>query len=103
MGGEISVSSEMGKGSIFSFYVEIESAIAVDKSAAASVNEVIGLAPGQCEYRVLVAEDNLENRTLLIEFLRALGFQVREAINGQEGVAIAQDWSPQLILMDMRM
>jgi len=103
MGGEISVSSEMDKGSIFSFYVEIEPAIEGDPSAADSVNEVIGLAPDQSDYRVLVVEDNPENRTVLTEFLQPLGFRVREAVNGQEGLEIAQDWHPHLILMDMRM
>ena len=103
MGGEISVSSEIGQGSIFSFHVEIEPAIGVDPSAAGNVNEVVGLAPGQCEYRVLVVEDNPENRTVLTEFLQPLGFQVREAVNGQEGLEITQDWHPHLILLDVRM
>ncbi|HTY21503.1 MAG TPA: 7TM diverse intracellular signaling domain-containing protein [Desulfomonilaceae bacterium] len=103
MGGEISVSSEMDKGSIFSFYVEIEPAIEVDQSAVDSVNDIIGLAPGQPMYRVLVVEDNPENRTVLMEFLETLGFQVREAVNGQEGLEISQDWHPHLVFMDMRM
>ncbi len=103
MGGKISASSEIGKGSIFSFYVEIEPAIGVDPSAVESVNEVVGLAPGQSECRILVVEDNPENRTVLIQFLQPLGFKVREAVNGQEGLEISQEWRPHLIFMDMRM
>ncbi len=103
MGGEISVSSEMDKGSIFSFYVEIEPAIGADHTPGDDVNDLIGLAPGQSEYRILVVEDNAQNRTVLTKFLQPLGFQVREAVNGQEGLEITQDWHPHMILMDMRM
>ncbi len=103
MGGEISVSSEIGKGSIFSFYVEFEAAPGLEASDAESGNDVVGLAPGQSDYRVLIVEDNPENRKVLTQFLRPLGFHVREAGNGQEGLKISQDWYPHLILMDMRM
>jgi signal transduction histidine kinase/CheY-like chemotaxis protein len=103
MGGEISVSSEIGRGSIFSFYVEVEPAIGADHSPTDDINDLIGLAPGQSEYRILVVEDNAQNRTVLTKFLQPLGFQVREAVNGQEGLEITQDWHPHLILMDMRM
>jgi CheY-like chemotaxis protein len=64
---------------------------------------VIGLEPGQPSYRILIVEDRLENRRLLVKMLEPLGFAVREAVNGQEGVEIWEAWDPHLVWMDMRM
>jgi CheY-like chemotaxis protein len=63
----------------------------------------IALAPEQPLYRILVVEDKKENRQLLVKFLTSLGFDVREAENGQQGVALWRTWEPHLIWMDMRM
>jgi CheY-like chemotaxis protein len=52
---------------------------------------------------VLIVEDNWANRRLLMQLLEPLGFDVREAENGREAVEIWENWSPHLILMDMRM
>jgi CheY-like chemotaxis protein len=54
-------------------------------------------------YRILVAEDQITNRKLVVRLLTKLGFQVQEALNGQDAVALWQQWCPHLILMDMRM
>jgi CheY-like chemotaxis protein len=66
-------------------------------------NQVVALEPGQPRYRILVADDNQENRQLLVELLDPLGFDLREAANGQEAVMIWAEWQPQLIWMDVRM
>jgi len=63
----------------------------------------IGLEPGQPTYRILVVEDKWANRQLLVRLLAPLGFEVQEATNGQEAIALWQDWHPHLIWMDMRM
>jgi PleD family two-component response regulator len=44
--------------------------------------QVIGLEVGS-NYRILVVEDKQENRQLLVELLTSVGFEVREATNGQ--------------------
>jgi CheY-like chemotaxis protein len=51
----------------------------------------------------LVAEDREASRRLLVKLLQPLGFEVREAKNGQEAVAVWEEWGPHLIWMDMRM
>lgn len=43
------------------------------------------------------------NRELLRQYLAPLGFEIREAVNGREGLQAAAAWLPHLILMDMRM
>ena len=75
--------------------------------------QVIGLEPNQCAadgdpYRLLVVEDRKANRQVLVDLLTSLGspplgFEVREAINGQEAIEVWEDWKPHLIWMDMRM
>ncbi len=103
MGGDISVESELGKGSIFSFDIETESVDKDEIEVQAKVPRVIGLAPGQPVYRLLVVEDNPANRILLSKLLRLVGFEVYEAINGREGVEQYEKLQPALIWMDIRM
>ena len=64
---------------------------------------IIGLAPGQPAYRILVAEDRWQSRQLLVQMLARVGFEVREASDGAEAMELWQSWRPQLIWMDMRM
>ena len=65
--------------------------------------QVLGLEPGQPEYRILVVDDRWENRRLLTKLLTPVGFQVREAENGLDAISIWSSWEPHLIWMDMRM
>ena len=64
---------------------------------------VTGLAEGQQHYRLLITEDQPENRLLLRKLLEPLGFDLREAVNGKEAVALFEQWGPHLIWMDIRM
>ena len=64
---------------------------------------IVGLAPGQPTYRILVAEDRWQSRQLLVQMLSRVGFDVREASDGAEAMELWHSWRPQLIWMDMRM
>jgi CheY-like chemotaxis protein len=64
---------------------------------------VTGQQPGQPHYRILVADDNEDNRELLEHMLDAVGFEVQGATNGEEAIQEYEAWHPHLILMDMRM
>jgi CheY-like chemotaxis protein len=64
---------------------------------------VVGLREGQPAWRILVVDDNLENRSLLSTLLSRVGFTVQQAKDGKEAIAVFEDWSPHLIWMDMRM
>jgi CheY-like chemotaxis protein len=74
-----------------------------DAPAAAPEPTIVGLAPGQPAYRILVAEDRWQSRQLLVQLLARVGFEVREASDGAEAMELWQSWRPQLIWMDMRM
>ncbi|HEY9730209.1 MAG TPA: response regulator, partial [Chroococcales cyanobacterium] len=65
--------------------------------------QVVALEPNQPSYRILVVDDRWYNRQLLIKLLSSIGFDVQEASNGQEAIAIWDRWEPHLIFMDMRM
>lgn len=53
--------------------------------------------------RILVIEDNRDNMTLLDYLLRAHGYSPRLTRSGDEGVPIALEWRPHLVLLDIRM
>ncbi|OCQ89366.1 PAS domain S-box protein [Nostoc sp. MBR 210] len=103
MGGDITVISQEGVGTTFTFQIDI--GFAATSQVAISQNQcrVICLAPGQPEYRILVVDDVLENRLVIVKLLQLRGFVVREATNGQEAINLWQEWQPHLIFMDMRM
>lgn len=103
MGGDIYVESKVGKGTVFRFDIEAEPADMNELVVELKVPKVIGLAPGQPEYRILVVEDNMANRLLLCKMLRLAGFKVYEAVNGQEAFEKYEKFQPDFVWMDMRM
>ncbi|MDM8529704.1 PAS domain S-box protein [Anaerolineales bacterium HSG25] len=102
MGGDISVESEVGKGSVFRFQIQAEAVEGVKIKTAQPARRVIALEPNQ-HYRILLVDDKESNRLLLLKMLTLPGFELREAKNGQDAVDIWAEWNPHLILMDMRM
>ncbi|MEG5064390.1 PAS domain S-box protein [Microcoleus sp. B3-A4] len=103
MGGQIRVKSTLHRGSTFSFEIPVQLPQADSLPPESSNQRVIGLAPGQPTYRILIVEDLEENRRLLVEFLTSVGFEVREAKEGGEALSLWESWRPHLILMDLRM
>jgi PAS domain S-box-containing protein len=103
MGGDIQVTSTVGKGSLFAFNLPIGLAAASEIQTYQNKGHVICLAPGQIGYRILVVDDAKDSRLLLVKLLTTIGFDVQEAANGKEAIAKWIAWQPHLIFMDMRM
>ena|ERR1051325_215039 len=53
--------------------------------------------------RILVIEDHQENRQLLRDLLTSFGYELVEALTGEDGVAVAETERPDLILMDIQL
>ncbi len=103
MGGDIQVSSTVGVGTIFSFNIQIVEIHGTPETDEKSPCKVIGLEGDQERYRILVVDDAVNNRRFLVTLLSEIGFEVQEAENGQEAIALWSSWDPHLICMDMRM
>jgi PAS domain S-box-containing protein len=108
MGGDLTVRSELGQGSLLRFDIKVTVAGVTQVEASRPGRRVIGLAPDQRAadgrpFRLLVVEDKETNRRLLVQLLDSLGFEVETATNGQEALEACARWQPHLIWMDMRM
>ncbi|MDJ0649042.1 MAG: ATP-binding protein [Xenococcaceae cyanobacterium MO_188.B19] len=103
MGGDIQIASILGEGSTFTFDIKVLLTDSSEVKSVAPKRQVKKVAPGQKNYRIAVVDDQETNRQLLTELLQSVGFEIRTANNGQEAIALWQEWLPDLIWMDMRM
>jgi|GEM_PF-1954379 signal transduction histidine kinase/CheY-like chemotaxis protein len=104
MGGDITVSSTVGKGSCFSIKLTVKVADPEEIPETESVEKhVIGLEDGQPEWRILIVDDIPDNIKLLEALFETAGLTCRTAVNGLEALKMAEEWRPHFIWMDMRM
>ncbi|MEH1886364.1 ATP-binding protein [Nostoc sp.] len=102
MGSTLNVESQVGKGSTFWFEVELPEA----KEWATSLRttkqgRILGFEGSKL--KVLVVDDRWENRSVVVSLLEPLGFEVIAVSNGREGLAMAQEIHPDLIITDLMM
>jgi CheY-like chemotaxis protein len=108
LGGDVHVTSELGEGSVFRFYIECdelapirakpgESTKLIDEATA---QNIIGFDAPKGDIKILVAEDQPTNRLLLRKILGKAGFTIEEVENGQEAVEKWGEWKPDIIFMD---
>ena len=103
MGGEITVDSEVNKGTSFSFNIPVKLANNTNSINQKVKSQIIGLKTNQPPYRILVVDDVVENRQLLQRLLASIGLETQTAENGQQAVDIWETWQPELIWMDLQM
>jgi len=100
MGGELHVKSLLGQGTTFWMELDLPEVANVE-SKSTSTKMIIGVkGPAS---KILIVDDKWENRSVLVNLLSPLGFQIMEAENGQDSVEKALKWQPDLILMDLVM
>ncbi len=102
MGSQIYVESSYGKGSKFWFDLDLIEATDLMKLEKTNYKQnVIGY---QGERRkILIVDDRWENRAVIVNLLEAIGFDMIEASNGQEGLEKSQEYQPNLIITDLSM
>jgi len=104
MGGELQVASRpaplLDHGSRFWFELALP-LTSPPAAARAPRREVAGYAGPR--RRILVVDDIVDNRRLITDWLRPLGFELEEAVDGEQALAKAQAFCPDLVLMDSAM
>ncbi|GAA6206626.1 CHASE3 domain-containing protein [Thalassotalea sp. SU-HH00458] len=107
MGGKISVKSELGKGSTFSFYLYLEATSSlVQKDKIVESNQVIKenkTLADQIPLAILIAEDNHINQVIARKVFTKLGYDVDVVENGAKALTAAVSKSYDAIFMDMQM
>ncbi|MBD2772891.1 hybrid sensor histidine kinase/response regulator [Iningainema tapete] len=100
MGGELYVKSTVGKGSIFWLDLDLPEIFPTEMKGIVQRN-IIGFVGTQ--RKVLVVDDKSVNRSVLVNLLTPLGFEVLEAIDGLDGINKAREFNPDVIIMDLVM
>ena len=100
MGGDIHVASKPGRGAQFSFDLELPVVRLLLGSPPAPAPVTGYEGPRK---RILIVDDMPANRLVLWDMLRPLGFELEEAADGQQALAHARAWRPDLVLMDLEM
>lgn len=101
MGGELSVESKPGMGATFWFEITLNEAGAVHESSKGRGMEIIGYRGSR--KKILVVDDEWKNRSFLANLLSPLDFEIHEAENGKEAIHLANELTPDLVLMDLIM
>jgi PAS domain S-box-containing protein len=102
MGGSISLSSGQGEGTVFT--VVLPSVPIIEKGKSRRTEETFDITTVHFRNaRVLVVDDNAENRKLIVDLLSSSPLEILEAGNGREAVEIAKRDIPDLVLIDLRM
>ena len=101
MGGDLNVDSAVGKGSTFSVVLDLPEVEEWKAGDPQVKRHPIGFK--ESPKKVLVVDDEAENRALLVNLLAPLGFEIIEATDGRDGLDKAAAEQPDLILMDLVM
>jgi PAS domain S-box-containing protein len=103
MGGDVSVRSQLGIGSTFTFTFEVGDVAAGEAVSSGACAVPVGLETDQTPRRVLIADDETHHRELLDELLTKIGFVTRVVSSGEAAITVHDTWRPDLVLMDLRM
>ena len=102
-GGAITVVSELGRGSRFTVQIPARRAPTDTGAHHPQQRSASRALPAVQARRVLVADDDATNVSVLRDYLEALGHEVAVAPDGARAIALARETNPDIILMDVQM
>ncbi|MBU3918068.1 PAS domain-containing protein, partial [bacterium] len=103
MEGKIDVTSEFGKGSIFSIIIKEVEIASTDSISVKNGNAFDAKSVNFEPKSILIVDDIKYNRDLLIGFIEEYGFTLFEAENGLDAIESVKKNHPDLIMLDMKM
>jgi CheY-like chemotaxis protein len=101
MGGDVTVTSEPGKGSTFT--IELPAITAKTSSGTITVTPTPVAAPHTASDCILIIDDDPAVHQLLSDALRPEGYSLKFATNGKEGMRLAKELRPAVITLDVLM
>lgn len=102
MGSKIYVVSKPGEGSIFWFDLDVPESFEWQEAIRSTRQGTIVGVSGN-KRKILVVDDRWENRSVIVNLLQPIGFEVHEAVNGQEGLEKAMELQPDVVIVDLVM
>jgi CheY-like chemotaxis protein len=101
MGTQLNVESTLGQGSVFWFDLDLSPGLSRQETTKADKRSIRGFRGHK--RKVLVADDRWENRSIFVNLLLPLGFEVLEATDGRDCLDRALKTKPDAILLDLVM
>ncbi len=101
MGGEITLNSSLGQGSVFNFRLMLFKLHSYAKETAHKESEAVGYHGAK--QMILVVDDDANQRDLMSDLLQPLGFDILVAENAAQGLSLLAQRDINLVLLDVRM
>ena len=104
MGGDLTATSEVDKGTKFTLTLDVRLGSIADLTSRTDAQKLrVHLKKGQKPPKILVVDDEADNRVVLQELLAGAGFEVIVAVDGVDAVERFTDSRPDLVFMDIKM
>jgi PAS domain S-box-containing protein len=101
MGGDIAVESRLGKGSTFRLEIPVEIGHTRASEPTLRRGRVVSVAGAPGRVRILLVDDDHQDRSWMRQLLAQVGFDVAAVDRGPEALVRLHDWRPLLVLVDV--